>query len=136
MGRPGRYIIMTMGFAEALRKIYTDVHSVISGEKVKVTSVNQPAASLGHGVKTITTPGSDEALAANTPCQYVVVQAQKDNTGIIAIGASGVDATIATGTGIILEPGDTFTLNVDNLADVYVDSVESGDGVRFTYGVV
>jgi len=35
MGRPGRYIIMTMGFAEALRKIYTDVHSVISGEKLR-----------------------------------------------------------------------------------------------------
>jgi len=66
----------------------------------------------------------------------VVVQAKINNTNIVAIGASGVDATIATGTGIILEPGDTFTLNVDNLADVYVDSLVSGDGVRFTYGVV
>ena len=41
---------------------------------------------------------------------------------------------MATGTGIILEPGDAYTFIIDNLADVYVDALVSGEGVRYTFG--
>lgn len=88
---------------------------------------------IGHGVKTVTTAGSHEALAASTAAKLLVVQAQTDNTNKVAIGTTGVDATVATGNGIILDPGDTFTLPVDDLADVYVDALVSGEGVRYTY---
>ena len=88
---------------------------------------------IGHGVKTVTTAGTDVALAASTACKRVTIQAQTDNSSSIAIGGPGVDATISTGTGILLEPGDVFELEIDNLADVYVDALISGDGCRFTY---
>jgi len=88
---------------------------------------------IGHGVKTVTTAGTDVALATSTPCKRVTIQAQTDNTSLIAVGGSGVDATIATGTGVILYPGDVFELDIDNLADVYIDSLVNGEGVRFTY---
>jgi hypothetical protein len=88
---------------------------------------------IGHGVKTVTTAGTDVALAASTACKKVLIQSQTDNTSLIAIGGSGVDATVATGTGIVLYPGDVFELEIDNLADVYVDSLVNGEGVRFTY---
>lgn len=88
---------------------------------------------IGHGVTTVTTAGTDVALAASTTCKRVVIQAQTDNTSIIAAGASGVDATVATGTGVVLYPGDTFELDIDNLADIYIDSLVNGEGVRYTY---
>jgi hypothetical protein len=88
---------------------------------------------IGHGVTTVTTAGTDVALAASTPCKRVTIMAQTDNTGVIAVGASGVDATVATGTGVLLQPGDAFELDVTNLASVYIDSTVNTDGVRYTY---
>ena len=49
---------------------------------------------IGHGVKTVTTAGTDVVLAASTVAKVVIIQAQTDNTGVIAVGASGVDATV------------------------------------------
>lgn len=88
---------------------------------------------VGHGVKTVTTAGTDLALATSTACKKVDIQAQTDNTGLIAVGGSGVDATIATGTGILLEAGDIYSFEIDNLADMYIDSTVNGEGVRYTY---
>ena len=88
---------------------------------------------IGHGVKTVTTAGTDVALAGSTACKRVTIQAQTDNTGWIAVGATGVDATEATGTGALLGAGDAFELEIDNLADVFIDSTVNGEGVRYTY---
>lgn len=88
---------------------------------------------IGHGVKTVTTAGTDVVLASSTACKRVVIQAQTDNTGLIAVGASGVDATEATGDGIILYAGDSIEMDIDNLADIFIDSTVSGDGVRYIY---
>ncbi len=99
-----------------------------------IISAEHTTTGIGHGVKTVTTAGTDEALAASTAVKWVIVQAQTDNTGVIAIGASGVDATVATGTGILLAAGEKFTIPCDNLADLYVDATVSGDGVRYIYG--
>ncbi len=92
-----------------------------------------PHSNILHGIKTVTTAGTDVALAASTPCVKVDIQAQTDNTGFIAVGAVGVDATEATGTGIELEAGDVYSLEIDNLADIYIDATVSGEGVRYTY---
>lgn len=87
----------------------------------------------GHGVTTVTTAGTDVALAGSTTCKRVVIQAQTDNTNPVAVGATGVDATIATGTGILLFPGDVYELEIDNLADIFIDSITNGEGVRYHY---
>lgn len=89
---------------------------------------------LGDNVKVVTTAGTDVALAASTVCAWVTIQAQTDNTNIIAVGVTGVDATIATGDGIVLYPGDVITIPCDNLATVFIDSLVNGEGVRFIYG--
>jgi hypothetical protein len=90
---------------------------------------------LGHGVTTVTTAGTDVALAASTAAKWVIIQAQTDNTSSVAVGATGVDATVATGTGILLAAGEAVTLMIDNLADVFIDSLVNGEGVRYSYGV-
>jgi hypothetical protein len=88
---------------------------------------------LGHGVTTVTTAGTDVALAASTACKRVIIQAQTDNTTGVAVGGTGVDATVATGTGVFLYPGDSIELETDNLADIFIDALTNGEGVRYTY---
>jgi hypothetical protein len=95
--------------------------------------IDHNATGVGHGIKTIAAAGTDEALAGSTVAKYLTVQAQTDNTGWCAIGATGVDATIATGTGVMLAPGDSYSFNIDNLADTFLDCTVTGDGVRYTY---
>ena len=85
------------------------------------------------GVTTVSSAGTDVVLASSTACKKVDIQAQTDNTGLIAVGFTGVDATIATGTGVILYAGDTYSIEVNNLNLIYIDSTVSGEGVRFTY---
>jgi hypothetical protein len=85
------------------------------------------------GVTTVSTAGTDVVLGGDVACKKIDIQAQTDNTGIIAVGFTGVDATVATGTGVILNPGDTYSLEVNNLNLIYIDSTVNGEGVRYTY---
>lgn len=82
--------------------------------------VGHPTTAIGHGVKVVTTAGTDVALAASTPALWVTVQAQTDNTGVIAVGGAVVDATVATGTGVLLSAGQSITLPINNLATIYI----------------
>ena len=86
-----------------------------------------------EGKKVVLSAGSDLVLATDTPCKKVDIQAQTDNTGLIAIGFTGVDATEADGTGVILRAGDTYSLEINNLNLIYFDATVSGEGVRYTY---
>lgn len=102
-------------------------------DSIDTSTASSYITGIGHGVTTVTTAGTDVALAASTACKRVTIQAQTDNTSAVAIGATGVDATIATGNGILLYPGDVFELDIDNLADIFVDSLVNGEGVRYVY---
>lgn len=88
---------------------------------------------IGDGRKVVTTAGTPVALAASTTCKRVVVVAETDNTGTIVVGGTGVVAALGTRRGVPLGPGDAFELDVDDLADVWIDSTVSTDGVTFTY---
>ena len=109
-----------------------DVTSIAAGTNA-IGRVGHDVTGIGHGVTTVTTAGTDVVLAGSTACKEVTIQAQTDNTSSIAVGGSGVDATVATGTGILLGAGDSITLKCDNLADIYIDSLVNGEGVRYTY---
>jgi hypothetical protein len=115
---------------------FVDVLTDSAGRQV----VSLPASSggvvssLGQGKKTVTTAGTPVALAATTSIAWVTIEALQANTGRIAVGGSGVDATLTTGTGATLGSGDAATIRVSDLASVFIDSTVSGEGVRFTYG--
>lgn len=89
---------------------------------------------IGHGVKVVASAGTDEALTTTTTAKWVVIQAQTDNTGVIAVGTAGVDATVATGNGVALAAGESLTIPADDLKNIYIDATVTGDGVRYTYG--
>ena len=100
---------------------------------VNATLVAHGITGGADGVKTVSSAGTDVVLGLSTSIKKVDIQAQTDNTGLIAVGFTGVDATEATGTGIILYAGDTYSLEINNLNLIYIDSTVSGEGVRFTY---
>lgn len=106
----------------------TDVVISLDGE---VVSTTHTITGIAHGSKAVTTAGTPVPLAASTTCKRITIQANTDNTGIIVVGGSGVSA--ASGTGVALYAGDAYELEIDNLADVYLDSSVNGEGVRFTY---
>ena len=96
-------------------------------------SVGHDITGGGDGTKLVLSAGSDLVLGPSVACKKVDIQAQTDNTGLIAVGFTGVDATVADGTGIILNPGDTYSLEISNLNLIYIDATVSGEGVRYTY---
>ena len=51
------------------------------------------------------------------------------NTGIIYVGGSGVTAA----TGIALYAGDVYSVDIDDLNDVYVIATVDGENVQYTY---
>ena len=109
-----------------------DVTSISAGTNA-IGKVGHDITGGADGVTTVSTAGTDVVLASSTACKKVDIQAQTDNTGLIAVGFTGVDATEATGTGIILYAGDVYSLEISNLNLIYIDATENGEGVRYTY---
>ncbi|MCH8325944.1 MAG: hypothetical protein IIB83_05205 [Bacteroidetes bacterium] len=96
--------------------------------------VSHDITGIGHGVETVDSAGTDQAIVtSSTPAKGVIVQAQTDNTNVIAVGGSGVDAVIATGSGVILYAVDSVFIPCDNLNEVFIDALVTGEGVRFAY---
>ena len=123
-----------------LKDVLTAGGSITDGEYTPLATDTQGALYTTHGitggadgVTTVTSAGTDVVLGGDVACKKIAIQAQTDNTGLIAVGFTGVDATEATGTGVILYAGDTYSLEVNNLQLIYIDSTVSGEGVRYTY---
>ncbi len=96
---------------------------------------NRPHQTIGDVRAVVTTAGTRVDLASSTASRVVVITAETDNTGTIVVGGSTVVAVLATRRGTPLSPGDSVSINIDNLSDVKLDSTVSGDGVTFTYTV-
>ena len=74
---------------------------------------------------------SPETLTTSTACKHVDIMATTTNAGIIYVGASGVSAA----TGIALYAGDVYSVDIDNLADIYVIASQVNQAVQWVYYV-
>ena len=104
------------------------------------------------GRKTVTVVGSPEQLCFPLPCSKVEVQAELDNTGVIAIGlrpnsqppgwehypsplingpVAGTTSDSTTREGIVLQEGERYTAAVPNTDTIWLDAEVAGDGVTF-----
>jgi hypothetical protein len=106
---------------------------------VKVDSGGVVATSMGmttiaDGRKVVASAGTREALVgSSTACKRVDIMAETDNTDYVVVGGSTVVAAVATRQGIPLAAGQTYTFHIDDLQDIYLDALVSGEGVTFTY---
>lgn len=83
---------------------------------------------LYSGVKTVTTPGTEVALAASQALlSGVTLKATATNTGAIFVGPNGVSSA----TGFPLLAGEILFVETSNLANVYIDAEVGGEGVAY-----
>ena len=109
-------------------------------QRVAIVS-DQPAISVGHdttgtadGRKVISSAGTAEALATSTAAKWVIVSAETDNTNPVTVGGATVVGALATRRGTPLFPGDSVSYLIDDLDEVFVDVITSGEGVTFAFG--
>lgn len=89
-------------------------------------------SSMKSGQKAVAAANTAEALVAtSTPCLSVTVKAKHANTNMIYVGASDVTSS----NGFVLDAGEAVTVDIDNVADVYIDADTNGEGVSFIYNV-
>lgn len=105
---------------------------------VDVTSstlaVDDRAATLTNGRKTVTTPGTAVSIHTALACKWVTVNALTSNTQQVNVGGSGVLAVSGTSTGIPLLPGEGVTIPTGDASLVYVDARVTAEGVSFMVG--
>lgn len=111
--------------------------AITDGQSIQAKITGQPETrNIQDGRKTVATTGAEEVLVgATTPCRWVIITAETDNTDKMVVGGPNVIAALATRRGIPLDPGDSVVLEVNDLSKVYIDSLVSGEGVTFVYGV-
>lgn len=91
-------------------------------------------STITDGRKVVAAAATAEALSSTRlGVSYIIITAETNNTGVVAVGASTVVAAEATRLGIPLNAGDSLSLGAVNLADVYLDVTVSGDGVTYLY---
>lgn len=90
---------------------------------------------LNSGRKVVAAAGTPESLVAvSTAAIFAVITAETNNTGMVVIGNENVDETLASRTGIPLNPGETSpVIPIDDLIEVYIDVGVNGDGVTYLY---
>jgi len=80
------------------------------------------------GQKTVSSHGTAEALASSQVLlKGVRIKALPGNAGYVYVGTSDVDST----HGFVLDAGEEVFIDAANLATVYVDSDQDGDGVSY-----
>lgn len=92
-----------------------------------------PPSTIADGRKTVSSAGTAEALGASTTIRRLIVSALLTNEDVVVIGGSTVVAAAGTRRGIALLPGQSFDMSIDDINKVYVDSINSDEGVSFVY---
>jgi len=83
------------------------------------------------GQNTVTTAGTAEALGDQIINAPLMIKALDTNTGVVAIGNDGAN-DVTTSNGLRLSAGDSIVFEfIGNLANLYVDSAVSGEGVAW-----
>lgn len=103
------------------------IDSVTGRLLTSTVSVVAVPSSVLNGSVVVTTGGTAVALAVSTTITSVVVKAKYGNTGTIYIG----NATVDSSNGVELQAGDAISIDIDDLAKVYVDASVNGEGVDY-----
>lgn len=123
----GNFVTLGGGTAGTPAGGVQSVQGVSGGTAVPV-SVAAPTA-IFDGTKNVTTASTRVALAASQALtKGVQITAKIGNTGIIYVGSVLVSSTVYMAA---LYPGDTYWVDIANLATVNIDASVSGEGVSY-----
>ena len=88
------------------------------------TTVGTSAENLNGG----SASGGNGLGGSTIPCKHIDIMAAVANTGLIYVGGSGV----TTLTGIALYAGDVYSLDIDDVNNIFVLATEDGENVQYT----
>lgn len=92
------------------------------------------AFSVGNGRKVVAAAGTAETIESTAhEVREVIITAETNNTGVVAVGGSAVVASLTTRQGIPLFAGDSLSLFGVDLDKVYLDVTVSGDGITYLF---
>ena len=95
---------------------------------------NQTYNETAGGRTTVTTAGTRVQISGtSTPCRVIHIQALETNTGNICVGGVDVVAAAATRKGIVIVPGGSYDVPLNNLNIAYIDSAVNSEGVSWEY---
>lgn len=87
---------------------------------------------FGNGQKNTVTAGTRVQLSSSSvPAKSITLKAKTGNTGTIYVG----DSAVSSSNGFELTSGDTLSIDIDNLNDVWIVSTVNAEGVSFVYVV-
>jgi hypothetical protein len=92
-----------------------------------VTTTSAAPTTIYNGRKAVTTAGVRVSLASSQAIKSVAIKALVGNTGFIYVG----DSAVASSNGFQLSAGDTVSLDISNLATIFLDSSVNGEGVSY-----
>ena len=76
--------------------------------------------------------GTAVPLGGSVSIKEVTITAETNNTDIVVVGGSTVVAALLSRKGTPLYPGGSITIEIDNLAKIYIDARVSSEGVTFS----
>lgn len=117
---------------ERILIIGEDGNSVVGEVQVRSQSLQtleRRPTTPRHGQDTVASAGTPEALNGGSALsvESLTVKALRTNSGNVFVGGSGVTSS----NGFILSPGDSVSLDIDDVAVVFIDVESNGDGVSW-----
>lgn len=120
----GAFVQYGKNAAGELKAILTDDEGRV---QVDIQSISVPGSTLfSSGRKTVAVAGTAEAIGGDVDCFALFVVADPDNGGNIYLGGSEID-----NTGGKLPPGGVMECGPCNLAEVFIDADNSGEGISY-----
>ena len=114
-----------------------DVTSISAGSNI-IGKVGHDITGMVSGVNSAVSDSTAEQLDGSTDssldvaCKRVDLMATQSNTGDIWVGDSGVTSNGAGG-GMQLKPGDFYSIDVNNLNDIWVMATVDGENIHYMY---
>ena len=100
----------------------------ILGHSTIVSYQNDTVGTSAENLNGGSGAGGAGSASSTIPCKHIDIMPAVANTGIIYVGGSGVTAA----TGVALYAGDVYSLDIDDVNNVFVLAIEDGENVQFT----
>ena len=110
--------------ANALKVVLVDSGSIDIGD-VEITG----HSTITSGSNTDIDSGDDEVLGASAACKHIDIQAITTNAGIVYVGSENVTSA----TGIALHAGDVYSIDIDDVDNVFVRASIDNQAVSYVY---
>jgi len=134
--RDANYVPVSGGVLETTKQVRPLLLNEVTGYlKTEIPALDQATDSVSvgtqstiyNGQKNVTTAGTRVALASSQAVVSVSIKAKITNTGYIYVG----NATVSSSNGFLLMAGESISLDISDLATVYLDSSVNGEGVYY-----